>query len=70
MFIINNIFRAYKIDKKFHKNSKSIKEQIKYQIYSVLFIFIFSLLFAIGISIIKNFIFFCLRLFFKKVKYK
>jgi len=69
IFIINNIFRAYQIDKKFHKNSKTIKGHIKYQIYSILFVFIFSLLFAFGISILKNIIFFSLRLFFKKVKY-
>ena len=68
IFIINNIFRAYHIDIKFHKNSKSIKGHIKYQIYSVLFIFIISLLFSIVISLLKKFIFFCLKLFFKKVK--
>ena len=28
IFIINNIFKAYHIDKKFHKNSKSIKGHI------------------------------------------
>ena len=67
-FVISNIFKAYQIDKKFHKNSKSIKGHIKYQIYSVLFIFIFSLLFSIGISILKKLIFCFLRFFFKKVK--
>ena len=68
-FIIYNIFRAFQIDIKFHKNSKSIKGHIKYQIYSVLFIFFISLLFSIGISILKKFIFSFLQLFIKKIKY-
>ena len=68
-FIIYNIFRAFQIDIKFHKNSKSIKGHIKYQIYSVLFIFFISLLFSIGISILKKLIFCFLRLFIKKIKY-
>ena len=67
-FIIRNIFKAYQIDKKFHKNSKSIKGNIKYQIYSVLFIFISSLIISIGISILKIFLLSFIKLFLKKLK--
>ena len=69
-FIINNIFKEYKIDKKFNKNTKTIKGIIKYNIYSVLFIFSFSLLISLVISMIKNLMFASKKIFYKKLKNK
>ncbi len=67
-FVINNIFKEYKIDKKFNKNTESIKGIMKYNIYSVLFIFSFSLFISFGILIIKNLIFTSKKILYKKIK--
>ena len=67
-FVINNIFKKYKIDKKFNKNTESINGIIKYNIYSVLFVFSFSLLFSLGILILKNLIFVSKNILYKKLK--
>ena len=53
IFVINNIFKAYKIDRKFNKKNRSIKTLIKYQTYSTIYIFVISLLFSIFINILK-----------------
>ena len=70
IFVINSIFKAYNIDQKFHKNSKSIKGHFKYQIYSVFFIFFIYIFIIFNYNFfIKKIHIFCLKLFFKKVKY-
>ena len=67
-FVINNIFKKYKIDKKFNKNTESINGIIKYNICSVLFVFSFSLLFSLGILMLKNLIFVSKYVLYKKLK--
>ena len=68
IFVIHNIFEEYKIDKTFNKNTESLKGIIKYNICSVLFIFSFSLLFSLGIIMIKKIIFTSKKILYKKLK--
>jgi len=63
LFVVNNIFKVYEIDKKFTKNSQSIRGLIYYQINSILFVFLVSLFIAILISIFISFINFLIKKF-------
>ena len=54
IFVISNIFRAYRFDKKFHKKYYSVKDIFYYQSFSVFFVFIVSLIISIGIMINKK----------------
>jgi surface polysaccharide O-acyltransferase-like enzyme len=71
-FVINNIFKFYKIDKKFYKkfykNSKSMKGLIYYQTNSILFIFFISLIFSFGIDIFIKYLLYFKKLIEKKIK--
>ena len=52
---MNDIFKAYRFNKKFHKKYYSIKDIFYYQFYSIFFVFIVSLIISVGIMIIKKF---------------
>ena len=55
IFVMNDIFKAYRFNKKFHKKYYSIKDIFYYQFYSIFFVFIVSLIISVGIMIIKKF---------------
>lgn len=63
MFVVNNIFKAYRIGKIYNK-----KGVFYYQIYSVFFVFSISFIFSIIIKICKSILFSFKKLFLKKIK--
>ena len=68
MFVVNNIFKAYRIGKIFNKNNKTFRGVFYYQIYSVFFVFSISFIFSIIIKICKSILFSFKKLFLKKIK--
>jgi hypothetical protein len=52
IFVINNVFRKYKLEKKLKKNYQTIKTLIYYQTISIFFVFLISLIFSIFIRLL------------------
>ena len=70
IFVINNIFKEYRIDKKINKNTEIIKGIIIYYIKGISFVFISSLLISYLISIILNLIYNSKKILDEKIKNK